>query len=653
MVQFASSLQLGYACARLIASLILLCHLMIGSIANAAELNVSRNQLPVNLGQYLDYIEEPAEGLTINQVMTDNQSWQRSTQAIPTLGLSSSSFWFSLVLTSEDLAGESLMLVLEAPTLDLIEFYIAHDDQIVWQEATGDTVSYSDISQPFRIPLLPFDMADAQSETRIYFRVSSQAGIEVPLVLTTAALLAEESQSILAFFGGFFTFFLLCFLLCATLYYVMREKQFIGFTLFFGSLIVFFLAQTGMGRVWFWGDMPEMNNRMGYLAATALIASFSLIGQSLFLVHPVRDQAVVVLRFLALAMIPAAMYFLFIPFDQISVGNVQTMMAVGFIVAITVFVMTLFAALQGSRSAIYLVCSWLFIVLAYLSLLVYKLEFVERSAISAIFGEALVVLAATMVVFSLTEFVRAKNEEFMEARLETKAKGDFLKNVSREFLTPVHLILANSKRLLATQSNTLDDATRQHMATVIKQSDHLHNLINDLLEMAEIESENFEPEIELVEISHFLNEVRDMILPSALEKGLDFSTEFASTNLLVQTDKSRLQHALLNILTNAIKFTESGSIVLGYKAVYFKRRLGIEIFIRDTGRGMSEEFQQRMFQEFAKEEPGSEKDPQGTGLGMVIVKRMIERLGGEISFESSKDTGSEFFVRLPLREQHN
>ena len=653
MVQFASSLQLGYACARLIASLILLCHLMIGSIANAAELNVSRNQLPVNLGQYLDYIEEPAEGLTINQVMTDNHSWQRSTQAIPTLGLSSSSYWFSLVLTSEDLAGESLMLVLEAPTLDLIEFYIAHDDQIVWQEATGDTVSYSDISQPFRIPLLPFDMADAQSETRIYFRVSSQAGIEVPLVLTTAALLAEESQSILAFFGGFFTFFLLCFLLCATLYYVMREKQFIGFTLFFGSLIVFFLAQTGMGRVWFWGDMPEMNNRMGYLAATALIASFSLIGQSLFLVHPVRDQAVVVLRFLALAMIPAAMYFLFIPFDQISVGNVQTMMAVGFIVAITVFVMTLFAALQGSRSAIYLVCSWLFIVLAYLSLLVYKLEFVERSAISAIFGEALVVLAATMVVFSLTEFVRAKNEEFMEARLETKAKGDFLKNVSREFLTPVHLILANSKRLLATQSNTLDDATRQHVATVIKQSDHLHNLINDLLEMAEIESENFEPEIELVEISHFLNEVRDMILPSALEKGLDFSTEFASTNLLVQTDKSRLQHALLNILTNAIKFTESGSIVLGYKAVYFRRRLGIEIFIRDTGRGMSEEFQQRMFQEFAKEEPGSEKDPQGTGLGMVIVKRMIERLGGEISFESSKDTGSEFFVRLPLREQHN
>ncbi len=617
----------------------------------AAELNVSRNQLPVNLGQYLDYYEDPAGSLSINEIIQGDIPWQRSTQAIPTLGISASSYWFNLILTSEELARESLLLVLESPTLDLIEFYIAHDEQIVWQEAVGDTVSYNDITQAYRVPLLPFDMADIGSQTRIYFRVHSQVGIEVPLVLTSAALLAEESQTLLAFFGGFFTFFILCFLLCATLFFVMREKQFIGFTLFFGSTLVFFLAQTGMGRVWFWGTLAEMNNRMSYVSATAIIASFCLIGESLNLVHHYRDQAVIVLRFIALAMIPSAFYFIFIPFELISIGNIQTLMSIALLVALSVFIMTIFAAIQGSRSAIYLVCSWLLIVLAYLSWLIYKLEFVERSAISSIFGEALVILAALMVLFSLSEFVRSKNEEFVEARLESKAKGDFLRNVSREFLTPVHLILANSKRLLATQSSKLDEGTRQHMGTVIKQSDHLHNLINDLLEMAELESDSFEPSFELVEMSHFLNEVKDMMLPSAMEKTLELNTDFASANLLVQTDKSRLQHALVNLLTNAIKYTDSGSIVLGYKAVYFKRRLGIEIFIRDTGRGMSEEFQARMFQEFAKEDPGSEKDPQGTGLGLVIVKRMIEKLGGEISFESAKGSGSEFFIRLPLREQ--
>jgi signal transduction histidine kinase len=187
------------------------------------------------------------------------------------------------------------------------------------------------------------------------------------------------------------------------------------------------------------------------------------------------------------------------------------------------------------------------------------------------------------------------------------------------------------------------------MTTVVQQSSHLHNLINDLLEMAELESESFEPEYDLVEISHFLNEVRNMILPSAIEKKLEITTQFASANLLVKTDKLRLQHALMNILTNSIKYTDKGSIKLGYRAVYFRRRLGIEIFLQDTGRGMSEEFQKRLFQEFAREEEFSERDPDGTGLGLVIVKRMVERLGGEIDFQSLKGEGSTFYIRLPLR----
>ena len=134
-----------------------------------------------------------------------------------------------------------------------------------------------------------------------------------------------------------------------------------------------------------------------------------------------------------------------------------------------------------------------------------------------------------------------------------------------------------------------------------------------------------------------------------MEKGLQLETEFASANLLVQTDKSRLQHILINIITNAVKFTEEGSILLAYKAVYFQRRLGIEISIEDTGRGMSEEFQQVLFHEFSREEEASEKDQQGNGLGLVIVKRMVEKLGGEITFESQQNAGSRFYIRLPLR----
>jgi signal transduction histidine kinase len=311
--------------------------------------------------------------------------------------------------------------------------------------------------------------------------------------------------------------------------------------------------------------------------------------------------------------------------------------------------MACFAAAHGSRVAIYLVASWAFLVLAFLSLLSYKFSLIEKSSLSGVVGELLLVLSGLCLILSLAEFVKSKNEAFNQVNLETKAKSDFLSNVSREFLTPVHLILANSKRLMAANASKLDQPTHQHMTTVITQSEHLHKLINDLLEMAEIDSDSFEPEFELVEISQFLTDIKETMTPAISEKGLTLETQYSSANLLVQTDKSRLQHVLVNILTNAIKITDEGSIVLGYKAIYFKRSLGIEIFVRDSGSGVSDEFKNRMFQEFAHDQDYSESNPTSTGLGMVIVKRLVEKLGGEIQFESSQTSGSTFFIRLPLR----
>ncbi|MEX2468734.1 MAG: 7TM-DISM domain-containing protein [Pseudohongiellaceae bacterium] len=615
----------------------------------AAELNITENQLPVNLGQYLDHYEDAGGDLTITEVIDGDLPWQRSTQAIPTLGFSSSAHWFYVELTNTRTFASEVVLTLQSATLDQVEFYIVRDSRVVAQTRVGDTISFSELDQPYRIPLVPFALAEDGNPTRVYLRAQSRSGIEMPLSLTTMRLLAMQQQSELTFFGAFFAFFFISFCACAILYYNLNDRKFLGYTLFFGSAIPFFLAQTGMGRVWLWGEFAQANNRIAYLSATLLIVSLCQLGTALSLDWRFRDSVNLVLRFICWLMLPTALYFLVIPIDQIGSEIVLTLMAAGFLVAVTVSVMTGVTAFQGSRAALYLFLSYLLVIIAYSSFLVYKLVFLERTSNNPIVAEVLVVVAGFMLLMSLYEVVRSKNDELRQVRLETRAKADFLRNVSREFLTPVHLILANSKRLMAAQSNKLDAPTRQHMDTVIKQSDHLHNLINDLLEMAELESESFEPRFELVDMPHFLAEVKDMMLPSAMEKGLELCTSYASAKLLVQTDRPRLQHALINILTNAIKYTDKGSITIAYKAVYFRRRLGIEIIISDTGRGMSQDFQKRMFEEFAREQQESEKDPQGTGLGMVIVRRVMEKLGGEISFSSSLGEGTQFFIRLPLR----
>ncbi len=619
-----------------------------GATLHAAELHVTTNQLPVFLGQYLDYFEDPLQELGIDDMLAAEVSWQHTIRDIPTLGISGSAHWFHITLTGEEMLQEDLVLKLDTPALDRAEFYFIQRGQVVRKTVVGTTIPLSAQDYPFRIPVVPFRLNALNEETQIYIRATSALGVEMPLTVTTIGQLALDQQST-AIFGGILALFTLCFFTCCTLYYFMQEKSFLAYTLFLGGALLLFMALTGLGRIWFLGESPEANSRIVLLSGCILLASLCLIGQCITLDSRYRDSINIVLKFLMYAIVPLSLYYLVIPYQQVSSENVMPLMILALIITVTVLSMAGITALQGSRTATYMFSSWLLVILAYGSFFAHKINLVERASSSMTIGQILSVGAALLLLMSIAEFIRNKNEEFVEARLETKAKGDFLRNVSREFLTLVHLILANSKRLLAAQSNKLEEATRLHIITVIKQSDHLHNLINDLLEMAELESDSFEPEFELVEISHFLDEVRDMILPSALEKGLEITTAFASANLLAQTDKSRLQHALLNLLTNAIKYTDKGTIRVGHKAVYFRRRLGIQIYIQDTGRGMSQDFQKRLFQEFSREKDVSEKAPEGTGLGLIIVKRMIEKLGGEIDFQSTKGEGSAFYIRLPLR----
>ena len=619
------------------------------SVPHAAELNITQNQLPVNLGPYLDYFEDPEQAYTIEQMTSDSIEWQRSTQTIPTMGMGKSAHWFSIVLSGENMLDEDLVLALDTVILDRVEFYFVDGGTVVRTSVAGDTIPLSQLDYPYRFPIVPLEIPGEGQHSKVIFRAASSVGVEIPLSLTTVSLLAESQQSVLVFDGALLVMFLFCFGITVIVFSYTRDPLFLGVSLFFGAGTVFVLTQTGLGRIWFWPESIGSNTRLSLISAIGMMTSLCLIGRVLQFKSRYRDLINVVLRFVSYSMIPLVLYYLIIPFDQISSNNVIPLMVIGLLIVLAVLIMALIAAIQGSKAAIYLVTSWVLIIFAYISLLVYKFEIIERAASSVIIAEAFSIAAVVFLLMAMGEFVHSKNDELENARMETKAKGDFLKNVSREFLTPVHLILANSKRLMATHSDGLDDLTRRHMTTVIVQSEHLHKLINDLLEMAELESDSFEPEYELIEMSNFLDDIKKTMSTSIMEKGLQLETKFALTNLLVHTDRLRLQHILINIITNATKFTEKGSILLAYKAIYFQRRLGIEISIEDTGRGMSEEFQQVLFHEFSREDGDNVKDPQGTGLGLVIVKRMVEKLGGEVTFESRQNEGSRFHIRLPLR----
>jgi hypothetical protein len=249
--------------------------------AAAGEVNVSPGQLPISLGLYLDHLEDPSGELSIEDVQQLQSQWQRSAQSIPTLGFSSSAHWFSVSISGDEIMGMELVLSIEAPSVDRVELYIQQDNRTIASYLAGDTVPLSQQTARYRIPVFPIEIGADASDTQIFFRVRSQAGIELPVYLTTMQQLLEEQQVEIAFIGGLFSFFLVCFIVSLVIYYFQRDPQFLGYSLFFGGSIVFLLTYTGMGKAWLWGETIELTNRLNYTSGAILVASFCLLGQSL------------------------------------------------------------------------------------------------------------------------------------------------------------------------------------------------------------------------------------------------------------------------------------------------------------------------------------------------------------------------------------
>ena len=242
-----------------------------------------------------------------------------------------------------------------------------------------------------------------------------------------------------------------------------------------------------------------------------------------------------------------------------------------------------------------------------------------------------------------------------EAQSANEAKTRFLFNMSHDIRTPMNAIIGFTS-LAATHVENKEQVL-DYLKKISTSSQHLLSLINDVLDMSRIESGKVKIEEKAVHLPDLVHDVRSIIQPNVSAKRLSlFIDTMDVENEDIITDPLRLNQILLNILSNAIKFTPTGgmiSIRISEKNGAPKGRACYEFRIKDNGIGMSEEFQKHIFEEFTREESSTVSGIQGTGLGLSITKNIVDLMGGTIALESEPGKGSEFIVNLcfPLSGQ--
>jgi PAS domain S-box-containing protein len=235
--------------------------------------------------------------------------------------------------------------------------------------------------------------------------------------------------------------------------------------------------------------------------------------------------------------------------------------------------------------------------------------------------------------------LREKNIELENASL---AKDRFLASMSHELRTPLNAIIGFTGTLLMRLPGPLTGDQQRQLTTIQTSARHLLSLINDLLDLAKIESGKVEIDFESVILQSVIEEVTSALRPQAQSKGLLLNATMPELEVIVMTDRRALSQILLNLTSNAIKFTEQGSVRLEVEE-------GInvtEVTVADTGIGIRAEDQETLFQAFTQVTTKGSRRQEGTGLGLHLSQKLAGLLGGSIGFESEPGRGSKFKLTL-------
>ena len=281
-----------------------------------------------------------------------------------------------------------------------------------------------------------------------------------------------------------------------------------------------------------------------------------------------------------------------------------------------------------------------------------QMDFVSSSLTKFNLMQMFLISVAIFIMFSIYNLMMKREKDMelqkLQAEQSSRAKSTFLSNMSHDIRTPMNAIIGYTT--LIKKEKNLPPRAIEYLDKIEGSNKHLLALINDVLDLSRIESGKMELDIAKADLIKTMDDVRDLFATQMVTKSIDYSVTVENVaNRFVMCDIPRLNRVMLNLISNAFKFTPAGGKVkVSLNQVGIEEDVGYyELRVKDTGMGMTPEFAAKVFEAYERDR--SVNNIQGTGLGMAITKSIVELMGGTIDVKSELNKGTEFIVKLNFR----
>lgn len=631
--------------------------------------NKSENQANISFSKIKNYLAKPfslsavldGDPLDVVYLMTEQHLSIEELQALPDRDwsgpLSSSKnfsylkedLWYQFSIKNDTPNSVVSYIEFGLPLIDFYQLYEFSGDKLLSVRSGGDQTFYAEREIDSRLNIHKLDFKSGEEKT-VYLRVRSISISYVPIQVYSEKGFARHLtvDAALMFLGlgslGAIFFY------HVALYIYIRERMYIFYLAAIAAAGFNLASGHGLG-MYLWRDAFFFQN-----IAPAFTSWLLVLGGMIFAFEYLRIRRASnrTLFFAGIGLGAVSVIGLVSPLFLPTVAVLKITMTIAPVYTVFFVTAGVWRLLDGYRPALYFLIAWLMVLLAGAYAALAALGVFSDFATGAVVFRITLLVEGILLAFGLAyqiEELRLKKtvseSDARAAKAETQAKSQFLAQMSHEIRTPMNGVLGMSELLSGTE---LTDSQEHYVDVIRGSGEALLNIINDILDYSKIEAGKLELDIQPFNLEEMIDGCASVFGVTSNQKKIALITSIASdVPRLVRGDSHRIRQVLLNLLSNAFKFTAQGNIIVDVTMVRESVDSQLVKFsVKDSGIGISTEKQKRLFKSFSQTDSSTARNYGGTGLGLAICKQLAEMMGGSIGVESKEGKGSEFWITAEL-----